>query len=279
MAGQTAERFRQIFHDIAHSWYFRLWGLLWVLFALVVFSGLIILGKASNTAAKDRDVVTWMENATSIQFPRIHFRTDHRGNETFEYYSCNCEGQILTAMPCAAWKGVVPPMEQCVAFDTDSYYAVNDHTRDDARVYCELITSGYGPDGNMMMAMELEGEYVFSWGGNRYSGTWFAPNDMTWIMLEKNILQASHKNPPIQLWQQTLMYHSTVSQPNLYNVTTIMGSFWVRHFDPKDTYNGWMAVGDIGGVAFFMVILHTIVMLIFGFFMSNTSTFLSGEAK
>jgi len=44
-----------------------------------------------------------------------------------------------------------------------------------------------------------------------------------------------------------------------------------------DIYNGWMTVGDIGGIAFFGVILHTIVMIIVGLFLANSSTFLGGE--
>jgi len=277
MVGYTIEKIKQIGHDIAHSWYFRFWALSWLVFALVVFSALIILSKSSETAEKQKDVVVWVENATAIQFPRFHLRLDHRGNETFVNYQCMAEGLLLNPIPCSDWRGFQPSTNTCIAFDSDSVTAYNDWTRDDARIYCEVQTTGTGPNGNMMMAYELEGQNVFSIGGNMYAAVWIAPNDMAWVMLEKSVLQTSKKADQIQLWERTLLYHSTVSQANFYNVTTIMGSFLVRHFDPKDVYNGWMTIGDVGGVGFFMVILHTMVMILIGLFFSNTSSFLGGH--
>jgi len=277
MVGYTIEKIKQIGHDVAHSWYFRFWAISWLVFALVVFSALIILSKSSEAAAKQHDVVVWVENATAIQFPRIHFRFDHRGNETFQTYDCYANGVYLDPYPCMSWRGFEPPMNTCVAFNSEILTALNDWTRDDVRIQCEIGSNGAGYQGNMMMAFELEGQNIFSFGGNMYASIWIAPNNQAWVLLEKNVLQTSKTADQIQLWDRTLLYHSTVSTPNVYNVSVIMSSFFVRHFDPKDVYNGWMTIGDIGGVAFFMVILHTIVMIGIGIFFSNTSTFLTGH--
>jgi hypothetical protein len=277
MAGYTVEKLRQIGHDVAHSWYFRFWGVMWIVFAVVVFAGMIILSKSSNTAAKDRDVTMWIENATSITFPRFHIRTDHRGNETITTAECSYEGQFLEPQLCQSWKGMAPSLQTCNAFASDTIVARNDWSRDDSRIYCTIQTTGVGQEGNTMVAFELEGTNVFSSGGNMYASIWLAPNDNAWVMLEKSVLQANKKHPQIELWQRTLLYHSTSSMPNYYNVTAIMGSYFVVHYEPKDVYNGWMAIGDIGGVAFFMVILHTIAMIVLGLFLTNTSQFLSGS--
>jgi len=278
MVGNTIEKIKQIGHDVAHSWYFRFWAFSWLVLSLVVFSALIILSKSSEQAAQQKDVVFWVENTTSIQFPKFHFRLDHRGNETFINYQCTAgpNNVPLNPVPCMGWKGFEPPMNICLAFDSDSVIAYNDWTREDQRINCQLHTQGVGPDGNMMAAFELEGEFVFSSGGNAYASVWMAPNDMAWILLENALLQVGKTSNQVQLWNRDLIYHSTVSQNNLYNVTVIMGSFFVEHYDPKDTYNGWMTLGDIGGVGFFMAVLHTIFMIMIGFFFSNTSTFLSG---
>jgi len=268
---------KQIAHDIKHSWYFRVWGLSWLVFALVVFSALIILSKSSNQAAERKDVVLWVENATSIQFPVFHFRLDHRGNETFDYFQCFSQGVFLNVQPCQSWKGFTPALNTCIAWDSNTITAYNDWTREDHRIECEMVTTGSGYEGNLMMAFEIEGENVYSSGGMMYSSLWVAPNDMAWVLLQKNLLQIGKSSNQVELWERDLVYHSTIQQPNIYNITIIVSSFLVKHFDPTDTYNGWMSIGDIGGVGFFMMILHTIVMIFIGLFFSNTSLFLNGH--
>jgi len=280
MAGETLHRIRTLGHDLAHSWYFRIWALLWLLFALVVFSALIILSQNAESAMKQEQIVEWIDNATQITFPRFHLRTEFQGNETFVNVQCNYGTQALNQMQCASWRGMPPPpLSQCIALNSDSitvanHWGAQEHN---SRINCQINTTGTGPQGNTMIAFELEGNNVFAWGGMPFMSTWFAPNDMTWIFLEENIFQLNGKSPQIQLWKKDLIYHSTASSLNYYNMTTMLGSFFVRHLEPMDTYNGWMTVGDIGGVAFFMVVLHTAVMIIIGLFMSNSSSFLTGE--
>jgi len=277
MAGQTVEKIRQIGSDLASSWYFRVWGFLWLLFALVVFSGLIILSRDANQAQKEMDIQLWVENSSSIQFPRFHFRLDHRGNEIFNSSGVSCifGTTQLQLADCQSWRGMQPAQNQCIAFNSDSFTALNDWTFGDSRIVCSLSTSGVGYQGNSMIAFELEGQNVFGWGAMAFASVEITPSANAWVILEKNIMQASHGSNTVELWGRDLLYHSNAPVNNLYNVSAIMGSFLVRHFQPRDTYNGWMTVGDIGGVAFFCVILHTIVMIILGLFMKNSSSFLA----
>lgn len=53
----------------------------------------------------------------------------------------------------------------------------------------------------------------------------------------------------------------------------------MRHIVEYDSYNGWMALGDIGGFAFFMMILHTMVMMCIGVCFNNDSQFLGGRGQ
>jgi len=276
MAGETLEKIRQIIDDLTASWYFRIWAVTWLILALTTFSGMIILSKTSNQAQKQNDVVFWVENVTSIQFPRFHLRLDHRSSVIFhDSPQCVLGGQVLTAGPCQMWMGFQPAMNQCVAFNSNSFTAQNSFGGwETNRILCEAVTYG---EGNDMISFELEGINVFGIAAMAYEPTWFAPNDQIAVMLGKSIWHSS--SGWVELWNKNLFYHSTMSVPNFYNLSVILQDFWVRVYEPRDTYNGWMAVGSIGGVGFFMTCLHTLVMIIVGLFMANNSTFLNGEHK
>jgi len=275
----TVDKIKQIFHDLGHSWYFRVWSLLWIVSVIIVFSALVILSEKSASDQQQQDIAMWITNASSIKFPRFHFRLDHRGDEIFNDYACTFGSQSLSPAACQGFPGTQPPpMNQCIAWNSDSFTAMNDLSIMDAdsRIYCEITTTGTGQLGNEMMSFGLEGQNVFG-GAGLISSTFFAPCDATWLMLQKNTLQQAHGGETIELWGTDLLYHSTLNQTNLYNVTVIMGSYYVNNFQPRNSYNGWMTVGDIGGVSYFMLIIHTLVMIIVGLFLSNSSTFLTGS--
>jgi len=279
MAGETIEKAKQIVHDIGNSWYFRVWALFWVVSAVIMFASLIVLSREATQAQREQDIAVWFQNASSIQYPRFHFRLDHRGNETFQVDQCSCffGTNQLSLATCQSHGGFQPAQNQCIAWNSDSFTALNDNSimDEDSRIYCEILTSGSGMHGNEMMTFELEGEHTFGIGA-LLSSVFLAPCDNTWIMLQKSVLQSSSSSQQIELWETDLLYHSTLNQTDFYNVTVIMGSYWVRNFNPRDSYNGWMTIGDIGGVGYFMVIIHTLVMIVVGLFLSNTSTFLGG---
>jgi len=276
MAGYTIERIKQIAHDIANSWYFRSWALFWLLGALTTFSALIILSSQANFDKHNEAIQTWVENASSIQLPNFHFRLNHRGDEVFSNLQCIYDNTILAYHPCQAFHGFQPPQNQCLAIWADAFtiYQNWNIQGPPPRIQCTAETFGSGPQDNLIMAFSLEGQYGF--GGGPFSSTFFAPNDDAWIMLELNMFKLNRHTPSIPLWQQSVIYHSTNSQPNFYNVSVMLGSFFVNHWEPKDIYNGWMTIGNIGGVAFFMVCIQAVAMVFFGIFLTNNSTFLDG---
>jgi len=193
MAGDTIVRFQQIISDLRQSWYFRVWAFAWLTLALVTFSALIILSQESNRAKEEHNIVMWVENSSQIQFPRFHFRMDPRGNEVFQsplvcIFGSNANQFVLVTQPCQSFFGFQPPLNQCIAFNSNEYTALNDWTRGDQRITCELYTQGQGYFGNQMIAFEFEGEQNFGGkGAQPFMSTWFAPNDMNWITLQKKM--------------------------------------------------------------------------------------------
>jgi len=276
MAGTTIEQAKQIIHDIRHSWYFRFWAVFWLVGVLVTFSALIILSRIAHHRQEFPSIQTWIENASSIQFPDFHFHL--HGNEIFTSFSCSYGNSVLQAQACDFnHGGYTPAQNQCIAISGSSVVAYNQWVDwMSNRVLCAIQTSGSGPQHNLIMSFNLEGQYVAGMTGGAFQSTYLGPNNNVWIMLEKGIYQENHNQPEIQLWQKSLLYHSTVSQAGFYNVSVIMGSFLVNHWAPVDQFTGWMDLGSIGGVGFFMVLLQTGAMVIFGIVLANTSTFLTG---
>jgi len=222
----------------------------------------------------------WIENASYIQFPRFHFRLDVRSNETFDTYQCLRNGLTVPTTACggdAAWLNT----SKCIAFLADQIWVQNDgrnwQTLDNQIFFCTITTFGTGYEGNPAIAFELEGD---NWGmsGSPIVSQFFGPLPDTWIYLEKSTFQSSRGGPLINLWQSDLAYHSTNFTPNYYGVNPQIGSFFVKHYQPLDIFPGWVTIGDIGGIGFFMLILHTIVMIVIGIFLPNDSNFLSSSS-
>jgi len=63
-----------------------------------------------------------------------------------------------------------------------------------------------------------------------------------------------------------------------FNIDIKIGVFDVFHYEQTDFYTGWMATSDIGGAAFFLVIIHTIVMGLVSLCLENNSKYLKGTS-
>jgi len=274
---QTVQSVGKIVHDVTHSWYFRIWGSLWVVCAIVVFAALIVLANQSNTAANEEDLRFWIESATQISYPNFHFRAN--GNETFVNINCYMmNGPSIQIGACESWRNA--PLNKCFSINGETIAAsydpnVHNNQIDTQRIYCNMNTTG-NSSGNTLIAWEIEGNET-QIGPNSYASIWIAPNNMAWVMIEKSVIGTSTGNEIA--WRRTLLYHSTVSVPGVYNTATIIGSFLVSHYVPNDSYNGWMSIGQIGGFAFFLVILHSIVMILMGIFMTNDSKLLNDSLQ
>jgi len=268
MTGETIEKVKQIVNDLKSSWYFRIWSVLWIVVILVTFSCLVIIIK------KDRRVnETWIEFSRQMPFPNFHFRVDRASSQTFYSMDCEFDGTPLQWQQCADPQD--SNTDSCRAIHPISPAVANHRDRLTRSINCNFLTNGTGPEGDIM-AFELEGEHIFSQtDGAGDTATWFAPNSMTWLIMKKKLFQFN-KDTEIQIWDTTPIYHSTIFHANNFNVTVMIGQFIVEHIQPYEMYSGWLVFGAIGGVGFFMAIIQTAVMIIFGLVLSNNSTFLKG---
>jgi len=277
---ETFFRVRQIIHDIKHSWYFRFWGVLWIACVVVIFAILIVLGKSATQTLKQKDVRLWSQNLSSISYPSFHFRVGGGENQTFTSFSCQQQGVALTVRQCAAWQGSPPPFNTCRAVNSEAFQAVQNATAFGEyfinRIACNISTTGNS--GDLLIAFEIEDPNVQFVGSNSYASIWIAPYQHAWVELIKSIFTQSN-GQSITQWDRTLLYHSTYSVIGQYNVSVDFGSFFVTHVDQSDIYNGMMAMGDVGGFAFFMLIIHAILMILIGICFPNTSEFLGNKSE
>jgi len=276
--GATTDNFHRISHDLRNSWWFRHWALLWLVGFILTLVALGVLGKKAEVAGSDLDYHVWFENATQLYFPRFHFRIPGDGfGITFTGKKCMHNGLSLSTVPCEEWEGQVPSLSTCFALPVENIYATNEWNapETDPRIDCFLNTTG-NPNNteDALIALELEGPNHAD-GGNSYASVWIAPNDRAWVLLFNSKL-TYHKRT-YEEWFRKLVYHSTVSNPGMYHVEVILSSFFIRHVEQADSYTGWRALGDVGGFAFFMLLLQSMIMLIVGFCFKNDSKFLGGE--
>jgi len=273
--GETWIKIQQIAHDLKVSRYFDIWAGVWAIMAIVGFACMIILAQRAQNRLAERDIRIWLENATTINFPQFHVRFGGGENETIIDQQCTHMGVPLNVMPCQPYRGVVQPINRCVAINSSSVVA-NQNIVNTERIQCTIYT--FITPGNSLMAFEFEGQNIATYGGNSYASVWFAANSNAWIMLEK-ALYDSDGNPEITEWHRSLLYHSTAYSPGVYNITVIIGSYAVEHWEQVDSYTGWMSAGDIGGFGFFLVIIHSIIMMIVGVFFKNNAVFLGGKEE
>jgi len=271
----TKLKITQIMEDIKNSWYFRFWLLFWIPCGLMAFVALIILGNISRQNQHHEDTKIWWENASEVYYPRFHFRLPENEG-SIAGVNCVYDGtQTLSHSTCQSWRGLNMDISQCVALDSQGF-GVQNSMKDSPwqeTIQCN-VTAVSPTNTSLLLAWEIE-DYSTNAdvGGNSYASIWIAPTTNAHVGLSKSVTTFDHK--PLNLWFRNLVYHSTVSEYGTYTVTIEMMSFGIFHYDKMNMYNPWRAVGDIGGFAFFVTLLHIAMMLIVGVCLSNTSTFLS----
>jgi len=268
--GETITNFKLLMEDLKSSWYFRIWVFLWMVCALFVLIVLGILGGRSEEASDEATQRIWIENANSIQFPSFRFHFEMHEEEYIEKIVCSHSGMTVLTTNCTG----VSVMDQCIQIVTAGITAQNAQgtTLNDMRIQCNItssIPSNISAD-DMSLSWEVLGDQA--WGPDSYSPIKIAPNQNSWVLISKIVTSDG------TAWDRRLMYHSTVQIPGQYYVSTVIDSFRVMHIESYDWFTGWMATGGVGGFAFFLLILHTIVMAVFGFKLTNDSRFLKGDA-
>jgi len=277
--GELLIQVHKVIRDLRSSWYFRVWALLWVICLIMGFVALGILGQKSEASMKYPTMNTWIENATSLTFPRFHIRT--QGSETIKRLECSRNNVVIQNLACDLPQGVplgsVAASNNCIAVHSDTIEVTNNPNSPlgDVMIYCSLTTEGSNPGS--LVVWGLEGQNVGPFGPNAFSGIYIGPNNNSWVVLEKRTVHESVHLPRQTQWSRSLIYHTNGQVPGFYGITTIMGSFYVQHMEPDDVFDGWKAFGNIGGFIFMLVVVHTIVMLLVGIVFENRSEFIKGQ--
>jgi len=268
---RTVDQVRYILYDLKYSGYFRAWAIIWFVCFVFSFSVLIMLSQRADEAGNERDIHLQVSQYTQMTFPRFHFRISNMAIKGAAFYrkSCTHNGAMVLTAPCQDIQGVTPSVDVCFAVTSDQIVVTPSQT-DHKTITCVMEVNGYN---DTMIAWGLEGAQAV--GSNSYADIYVASNNDAYVMVSQVNLLVNGQT--IANWDRSLVYHSSVAIPGHFVVKTKISSFFVSSLSRKDSYDGYRAMGDIGGFFYFMVIIHTFLMIIIGAFLSNTSKFLGGE--
>jgi len=271
--GELKKQISHLLRDIKNSWYFRVWGILWLVCFIISLVAFGILGKESSQSQSRQYMDQWIENATHLTYPRFHLRT--QSTEYIQSLKCYRNNIEIPTLPCGL---LANPEPQCLAVNSDSITVENKYNQPlgDLMVYCQLHTNG--STNNSLVTWGLEGQDVGPFGPNAFSGLYILPNDNSWVLLEQRTIHQTRKLPTEIQWSRSLVYHTSDYKAGWYGITTIIGSFYVTHLEPTDVYDGWKSVSDFGGFMFALVVIHTMIMLFVGIVFENNSSLLKGSS-
>jgi len=251
-----------ILEDIRNSWYFRIWAFAWIFCAIMSFSAMIIFGAESTQQGNDETWQLYVESVESIQYPDFKFETPETAfQNNIVAMSCNQQGVQISIGSC----GDNIPLSSCRVV-SGSQVSASISTNE---LVCTINVTE-PTDANTLLGFQVLPQ------GDSFNmfDTWIRPDNSAFILLTKTTIEWDGTSSNT-VWGRSLMYHTSVQVPNYYVVTLSMDQFYVYHYEQTDLYNRWMSVGDTGGYAFFMYIIHTVFMWIVGIFFENDSRFLA----
>jgi len=271
---KTTDQIRFIIYDFKYSWYFRVWAVFWFLGLVFSFTALILLSQRSGEAGSERDFKVHINNASELTFPRIQFSISyHNPAISIATKTCYHSGTPIITTTCESVNGVTPGLDKCFAVESDSITIYNNgrHNFNTSHIYCHINTTATHVGNNSMLVWRTER------GRGIVSDLFLRHNSQIWVVLRpvNFAIGGTHH----QDWERELVYHSSVAHPGQFSVRTVIATFIETDVRRVDIYDGYRAIGDIGGFMYFMVILHTLLLIIAGAFLSNTSKFLGGEVS
>jgi len=207
--GALVENAKLIIDDLKSSWYFRLWCVFWVVCTLTVFSSLIILGKRTTKDTEHHELHMWLENASSITFPRFHIRIhslDDSQGQVFTSKTCQHNKNLIQTQACPPFRGTTPPAtNKCFSVLADGVTAKNvwgDFYTGDTFIECDITTSGEEPDGNNFLVWAEEDPNAFNFGGVNSGTAFVGPDADAWVVIEKEVLD-THEHGEVTIWHKS----------------------------------------------------------------------------
>jgi len=267
--GQISTKFHLAVDDLKTSWYFKIYVVTWLLFAITTLSSLIILGQRATAGQAQPTWSLWIENGgNGLLFPPFSVRIADDENANI-IDSVICKGapgylNLVPTMPCP--DGSEYP-SKCVYVQADH---ANPATQRLNGFDCYFnITAPNNPNADQVLLVQIN--ETTSYGS---STTYIRPNANAWILLSKTGINDGTQPSEQFVWHTNLVYRTTVSPGDFFNVHFAYDTLSVFHWYKSIGFDTWLSVGGIGGFAFFMVILHTIVMWLIGLCLPNDSKFL-----
>jgi len=271
---QLLTNLQLIWEDIKHSWYFRVWAFFWLFSAIFTFAVLILLGQTSTQAQLEPTFKFWRENVSSITFPRFHFFT---GENPFVAGSLACKNQntplqIVTCAP--RHDGKVVDTSHCLAVAAENTVANNQNQEWRQRIiHCSFQTTPAVP--NEFVSFEIEGEGAHF--GYFSHELLIAPNNNSWVLLDKGYITFNNGRT-VEEWGREIVYHSSYAAEGSFEVSVIIDRFLVTHGEQGMKFDGWRALGEIGGFAYFLLLLHAFMMILVGICLNNDAKTLTSDS-
>jgi len=272
--GGISAKFGVIGDDLKHSWYFRLYALFWVVCVLTGFAAMIIFGGRAAEFSKENSWRVWLEKTNFVTYPVFQFTVMQDETATNKLGSFNCQRGPGMFMYTSACPGQ-PDTTKCVQLDgtsADAKPLQNDLT-------CKFnVSVPQDYTGDLVVSFSILDKDVTSFGVNQL---FITPSNGALV----EIMMATFKplsGPTTNHWEKRLYYRSNaptnIGNAYAFTIDIEVAAFDVFHYEQTDFYTGWMSAADIGGAAFFLLVIHTIVMGLIALCLENNSKFLKGAS-
>jgi len=254
------------------GWFFRIWIFLAAVCAIVGFTALIEISTESGTAAREKDWSVWVESVSSLTFPDFEVSVPNAQN-AFQSVKCYHDSSTLVATTgCANNTALLTCIKVLGSTQTALSSSQNTIGTGSNKINCAINTVNTNPNTANSIV-------TFTFPGARLDGAEISvkPTQNAWILMRPIVISGIDGNS-FSAFTKQLVYHSSELVPGQYIVSLVIGSFHVIHYEQADTYNGWLAVADIGGFAYFLLIIHAFIMIVVGIFLQNNSNLLLGKS-
>jgi len=264
--GNLASRVADLVDDLKHSWYFRFWAIFWGICFIFAFVAFILYSSRSSENTSEPGWRMWVQEQSKIVLPKFQFRTaiDQPGN-IMMWANCAWKDEFsLSPTPCNDKESI----QICAQFDPSAVAVTSSNNW----LNCAVNMTA-PPGSDRYLAFKVN------------AGESFDPNDVyQWLQssngayISLSLARVKSGGSFQNYWSSKVSYRTNVAVKDLYIAILQMESFHVLNYEKTDWYTGWMAAADIGGFAFFLVILHWMVMTFLNIFMENNSKFLGTGA-
>jgi len=249
--GAFIQNAKLIIDDLKSSWYFRLWAFLWLFCAVTVFACLIILGQRT-TEDLHRDVHVYIENATSLTFPRFAIRMEQWERDEGQKITskvCTHQGTLIHVQPCFVGD-IGVSMDKCFVVPGDSITINNVYGElfhGDSHIRCSIYTTG-SDYNNSLIIWSDQAPSMF--GDVESHDLYVGPSGHVMVVLDQEMID-THDHGEFALWNKRLEYTSDVSSVGEYNISTQLElSLCLISMNKIHTQPGW--------VLLMLVVLHSL---------------------